>query len=272
MKTILVTGATGNLGRAAVAALEKDGFTVRAASRHPEVVKNTIRFDYSDHTTYEDAINGVDGVLLVAPPLDVDAPQKLIPVIDACKFLGVRHIVFNSALGVYADEKSPFRIIERHLIDSGVGYTIIRPNFFTENFTSGFLAPMVKSGRISVAADNGRTSFISTTDIAAVVVAVLTAGPHNRSYNLTGPVSLTYAEAAAILSQALGQPVAYQPISEEEMVQAAMQDGLPLPDANYLAGLYRGVRNGWFDVVTEDVQQVTGRAPLSLAEAVGKQP
>ena len=272
MKTILVTGASGNLGRAAVAALNNAGFIVRAASRQPQTLENSVLFDYTDHTTHEAAIKGAQGVLLIAPPLDPDAPEKLIPAIDACKFLDVRHIIFISALGVYADEKSPLRIIERHLMDCGVGYTIIRPNFFAENFTTGFLAPMVASGRISVAADNGKTSFISTVDIAAVVTAAFSHGPHNRSHNLTGPASLDYTEAAAILSQGLGTKVAYLPISEEEMVQGAIKNGLPAAAAQYLALLYSGVRNGWFDIVTNDVQQVTGQAPRSLADVVAKRP
>lgn len=270
MKTILVTGASGNLGRAAVAALNNAGFTVRAAYRHPQPLENSVHFDYTDHTTHEAAIKGAGGVLLVSPPLDTDAPEKVIPAIDACKFLDVRHIVFISALGLYADEKSPLRIIERHLMDSDVGYTIIRPNFFAENFTTGFLAPMVASGRISVAAGDAKTSFISTADIAAVVTAAFTQGPHNRSYNITGPAALDYTEAATILSQGLGKKVEYQPISEEVMVQAAIKNGLPLAAAQYLAVLYGGVRNGWFDIVTDDVQQVTGQAPLSLAEVVSR--
>ncbi|MDZ4186234.1 MAG: SDR family oxidoreductase [Desulfuromonadales bacterium] len=272
MKTILVTGASGNLGRAAVIALKNAGFTVRSASRHPEKVENSVLFDYTDHTTHEPAINGANGALLIAPPLDADAPEKVIPAIDACKFLDVRHIVFISALGVYADEKSPLRIIERHLMDCGVGYTILRPNFFAENFTSGFLAPMVASGRISVAAGDGKTSFISTGDIAAVITAAFIHGPHNRSYNLTGPAALDYHEVASILSQGLGKTVEYQPISEEEMVQGAIKDGLPASIAQYLALLYSGVRNGWFEIVTDDVQQVTGKAPRSLAEVVARRP
>lgn len=270
MKTILVTGASGNLGRAAVSALKNAGFTVRAASRHPQATGNSVLFDYSHHSTHEAAIKGADGVLLIAPPLDVDAPEKLIPAIDACKFLDVRHIVFISALGVYADEKSPLRIIERHLMDSGVGYTIIRPNFFAENFTTGFLAPMVTSGTISVAAGDGKTSFISTADIAAVVTAAFTQGPHNRSHNVTGPAALDYTEAAAILSQGLGKTIVYQSISEEEMVQGAIKNGLPASAAHYLAVLYQAVRNGWSDIVTGDVQQLTGQAPRTLAAVVAK--
>jgi uncharacterized protein YbjT (DUF2867 family) len=79
---------------------------------------------------------------------------------------GVDHIVFISALGVDQNEEAPLRIIERHLMNSGVNHTIIRPNFFMENFSTGFIAPMIAQGGVFLAAGDGKTSFISTRDIA----------------------------------------------------------------------------------------------------------
>ncbi|PKN13699.1 MAG: hypothetical protein CVU69_00560 [Deltaproteobacteria bacterium HGW-Deltaproteobacteria-4] len=84
--------------------------------------------------------------------------------------------------------------------------------------------------------------------------------------------ALDYNEVATILSQGLGTKVEYQSISEEDMVQAAIKNGLPAAAAQYLALLYSGVRNGWFDIVTDDVQQVTGQSPRSLAEVVARRP
>lgn len=270
MKTILVTGASGNLGQVIVAALDGAGFTVRAASRRQPSTVNAIRFDYSDPATHDAALKGADGMLLMAPPLDAEAPAKLIPVIDRSKALGVRHIVLISAFGVDANEAAPLRIIERYLSASGVGYTIVRPNFFSENFTTGFFAPMVGSGTIAVAAGAGKTSFVSTADIAAVVVAAFARGPEGREYNLTGPEALDYAEVARLLSTALGKKVVYRPLSEEEMVQGAMQNGMPESAARYLAVLFSVVRNGWAAGVTDDVQQITGNKPRSLAEVLSR--
>ena len=163
-------------------------------------------------------------MLLIAPPLDVESPAKLSPVIDRARALGVGHIVLNSALGVDADENAPLRRIERHLMASGAGYTILRPNFFMENFTTGFLAPMIRQGEIYLAAGDGRTSFISTADIAAVAAEAFAGGHQGREYNLTGPEALDHTEVAQLISQASGRTITYHAISEEEMLAGAMAD------------------------------------------------
>lgn len=270
MKTILVTGASGSLGRAAVTTLTAKGFRVRAASRHPQPsahpVVQAVPFDYTDAASHQPALAGVDGVLLIAPPLDVESPAKLIPVIDRAKALGVSHIVLNSALGVDADEQAPLRRIERHLLASGVGCTILRPNFFMENFTTGFLAPMVREGSIFLAAADGKTSFISTRDIAAVAAEAFGGGHSGREYNLTGPDALDHNEVARLISQAAGRTVSYHAITEEEMLHGAMKSGLPESAAQFMGLLYSVVRNGWAAGVTDDVQRVTGHPPISFAE------
>lgn len=270
MKTILVTGASGSLGRAAVAALTARGFNVRAASRHPQPSSDpavqAVHFDYTDPSTQKPALEGADGVLLIAPPLDVESPAKLNPVIDRARALGVVHIVLNSALGADADENAPLRRIERHLMESGASFTILRPNFFMENFTTGFLAPMVQKGEIYLAAGDGKTSFISTRDIAAVAVEAFVGAHHGCAYNLTGPEALDHGEVARLISQASGRTISYHAIPEEDMILGAIQSGLPESSARFMALLYSIVRKGWAAGVTDDVQQVTGRAPLSFEE------
>ena len=270
MKTILVTGASGSLGRAAVAALVARGFSVRAASRHPQPVAapavQAVHFDYTDPGTHQQALEGADGVLLIAPPLDVDSAAKLNPVIDRARALGIGQIVLNSALGVDADESAPLRRIERHLMASGVDHTILRPNFFMENFTTGFIAPMVRQGEIYLAAADGRTSFISTADIAAVAAEAFSGGHSGRAYNLTGPGALDHTEVAELISRAAGKTIRYHAISEEEMLQGAVHNGLPESAAQFMGLLYSVVRNGWAAGVTDDVREVTGRPPVSFAE------
>jgi uncharacterized protein YbjT (DUF2867 family) len=223
MKTILVSGATGNLGQAVIVALRNKGIEVRAGGRDTQKLNavggNTVVFDYANHSTLSAALQDVVGLFLVAPPLDGEAPAKLKPVIDTAKSRGVRHIVFNSALGVDAVEQAPLRVCERYLMGSGVPYTIIRPNFFMENFSTGFLAPMVKTGAIYLAADNAKTSFISVVDIAEVAATVFAQALTSKEYDLTGPEALDHTQVAATISQVSGKRVAYQPIPEEAMLK-----------------------------------------------------
>lgn len=263
MKTILVTGATGNLGRAVVSALAAKGFIVKSASRHPQ--PSGVRFDYDDPATHGAALDGVEGVMLIAPPLDAEADRKLIPFIDRAKSRGIQHFVLNSALGVEANETAPLRKVERHLLGLGVETTILRPNFFMENFTSGFLAPMIRQGKILLAASDGKTSFISVDDIAAVAALAFNGGHSGKEYNLTGPAALDHSEVAHLISQACGRTITYQSLSEEAMLQGARQNGLPEGSVQFLGLLYTVVRNGWAARLTVDVQQVTGRMPTSFA-------
>ena len=143
MDTILVTGATGQLGNAVVEALVGRGLNVRAATRKTTRIKWTdqvqpVVFDYEDQGLHKAALDNISAVFLIAPPLDSQAPAKLIPFIDKAKEMGVGHVVFTSALKADSDEKNPLRIIEQHLMKSGLDYTILRPNFFMENFSTGW--------------------------------------------------------------------------------------------------------------------------------------
>lgn len=270
-KRILVTGANGNLGGAVVRALINKDITVIAAGTHPENMRmpqdiEVRKIDYVQPETVTEALRDVDGLFLVAPPLDPEAPAKLNPVIDQAKAAGVRHIVFNSALGVDQNDAAPLRVIEKHLMASGLEYTILRPNFFMENFSSGFLAPMIAQGGIFLAAGDAGTSFISIEDIAAVAAAAFEKEHFGAEYNLTGLAALDHAQAAKIISEASGRQIQYHPLTEEAMLQGARDQGMPEGAVQYMGILYSVVRNGWMEAVTGDVEKVTGRPPAAFGD------
>ncbi len=275
MGTILVTGATGQLGSAVVDALVGRGINVRAATRQTRKIKWTERvqpvvFDYEDPGLHKAALDNVSGLFLIAPPLDRDAPAKLIPFIDKAKEKGVRHIVFTSALKMDLNEQNPLRIIEQHLLKPGLACTILRPNFFMENFSTGWLAPMIASGKFFLAAGDRKTSFISVLDIAEVTATVFQEKRYGTEYNLTGPEALSYGEAAKIISDVCGRAVAYFPISETEMTQGAREQGMPESAIQYLLQLFAMVHKGLMAETTDTVRKVTGKAPISFKEFAKK--
>jgi uncharacterized protein YbjT (DUF2867 family) len=271
MEKILVTGATGQIGGAVVEALADRRIHVRAAARNAAILPTTqfvepVIFDYEDATTHSAVLSRVTGIYLVAPPLDPNAHAKMIPFIDMAKEAGVQHMVFNSAMGMEVSRQTPLRIVERHLMGSGLDYTILRPNFFMENFTTGFIGPMIARGEICLAAGEGKTSFISVKDIAEAAAAVFLQKKFGTEYNLTGPEALDYRQVARIISDASGRMVTYSGVSEEDMLQEARKKGMPSDGEQYLAMLYRAVRNGWMAVVTSDLRAVTGKDPVSFVE------
>jgi len=273
-RSILVLGATGLLGREVTRQLVVKGQRVRVGVRQPERYQDpssqveAVRFDFDDPTSYAPALADIEKLFLIALPLDPEAPAMLAPVIQAAKQAGLRQIVFTSALGVDHNEEAPLRKVERLLEASGIAHTILRPNFFMDNFASGFIGPMIQGGGgIFVAAEDAKTSFIAVQDIAAVAVAALTKDGHvGQAYNLTGPTALSHDEVAAIISKVSGRKVVYQPISEEAMRQGALDNGLPEPNADYLAMLYQVTRDGYMGGRTQDVEQILGREPISFAE------
>lgn len=190
----------------------------------------------------------------------------MIRFIDRAREKKVGHVVFNSVLGADKNERSPLRIIEQHLKKSGLAYTILRPNFFMENFSTGWAAPMVESGKISLAAGDGRTSFISVSDIAEVAAAAFRKKLYGAEYDLTGPEALSYGQAAEIISDACGRTVTYHPISEMEMMQAARKEGMSERGTQYIAQLFALVRKGSMAEITGVVREVTGKAPISFKE------
>ena len=267
---ILVTGATGSLGGAVVNALEGKDHAIRAGCRAPQKATfpkgvEVVRVDFNDPATFDPALAGAEGVFLIAPPMDPEAPAKLRPFVDRARALGVRHIVFTSALGVDRHEQAPLRVVERHLMESGVSYTILRPNFFMENFSTGFALRMIKDhGGIFLAAGDGKTSFISTRDIADVAAAAFMRRLYGEQYNLTGPQALDHTEVAAIISEVSGRTVTYQPLSEEQMLEGARASGLPEAAVQYMGVLYGVVRAGLTAAVTGDVRRVLDREPATF--------
>ena len=270
-KTVVVTGATGHVGGAVVAALAAKGIQVRAATRVPGNYRGgsnitPVRFDYHEAATMAPALLGADGLFLIALPLDFAALKVLTPIVDQAKVAGIKQIVLHSALGVDQSEEAPLRKVERYLMASGIPYTILRPNFFMDNFVSGSVAPMINEGNgIFLPAGDSRTSFIAASDIAAVAVAAFEQGLVGKEFNLTGPEPLDHHQVAAIINEAAGREISYQPQSEPDFLALLGKGGLPESAGQYLAMLYQLVRGGYMARVTGDVQQVTGRAPVRFA-------
>ena len=184
--SILIIGATGNLGSEITSQLADKGHKVRVGVRKPEQYHapsdqvEAVRFDFDDPTTYCPTLDGIKKLFLIALPLDPEAPIMIAPVIQAAKQAGVEQFVFTSAYGVDQNEEAPLRKVERQLEASVISHTVLRPNFFMDNFSSGFIAPMIQgAGGIFVAAEDAKTSFIAISDIAAVAVAALTEKGHS---------------------------------------------------------------------------------------------
>jgi uncharacterized protein YbjT (DUF2867 family) len=263
---ILVTGATGTVGKHVVRGLLAKGEQVVAATRHatPVAGAETRAFDITDPATLTGAFAGVDRAYLLVPGGHLGADILLAPVIDAAAMAGVK-VVLQSVIGVDADDEIPYRKAEIRLETSGARHVILRPNWFSDNFRTYWGPGIRAAGVIAVPAGEGRTSFIDSRDIAASAVAALTTDRFDgRAFNLTGPEAHSYGEAAAILTEVLGRPVRYQPVDDAGFIGNLTGAGVPADYAGFLAAIFHPVREGWVAAVTGDVEELTGRKPIAL--------
>lgn len=264
--TILVLGATGNVGTSLVKALVAKGEKVKAATRSGKAVAGAegVVFDYADPATFGPAFEGVDRAYIMLPAGYVNAKELLLPVVEAAVARKVK-VVFQSVFGVDADDSIPYRQIEIALEKSGTRYVILRPNWFADNFHTYWKAG-IEHGTIAVPAGEGKSSFIDTRDIAESAAAALTSDAFdNKAFNLTGPEAFGYADAAKLLSGIIGKPVAYQAVDDATFVGILTGAGVPGDYANFLAAIFHPVREGLTAAVSDAVETLTGHAPRSLA-------
>ncbi len=216
---ILVIGSTGKLGSAVVRQLQAAGSTVRQATRTPDPANGAmVRFEWTSPVTWGPAADGCRQIFLTARPLDVAAAAILPGFLAECAEVGVEYVVFSSALGTDVQVTGPLGLVEEYLRHCGLAWTILRPNFFMENFSHGWLLPQLQSaGRIDLAAGTGRTTFVSVEDLAAAAVRVLSdPATRGRAYDLTGDDPMSHKAVAAALTKASGRPINYHEQTVEE--------------------------------------------------------
>lgn len=279
MPAILVLGATGTVGSELVARLLQRGVSVRCASRSPGAAATshhwpvhrvaTVELDLERPATFAAAIEGADRAFLIARPGDERPEAVALPLIDAFRRGGVRHVVNLTALGVErADHAVGLRRVELYLEASGIAFTHLRPNFFMQLFSSPPLLEQIRTTRtLRVAAGDARLSFIDARDIAAVAaVALCETGHEGRAYSLTGPESIDHADVARQISAATGVEIRYVPLGESEARAMLSGAGFSAERIERLTRFYRLVRSGAAAPVTPDVPAVLGRPARSFAE------
>src|SRR6266446_10489952 len=273
-KPVLLTGATGTIGRDVARQLSGKGVSVRAGVRDQAKARKQFGsniaitpFDFENKKTFSEALEGVEKVFLL-PPLLPNQMEVMNVFVDAAKRAGVRHIVKLSAIGV-DDETQPTAVKwhganERHIRESGVAYTFLRPNSFMQNFITYFPP---RNGAIYLPWGNGTASFVDTRNIASVAAEVMTSHGHEEKiYTLTGPAALGIADVARILSEAAGREFKYVDVPEDAARDGMLQAGVPKWQAEALMELHAINKQSRWSAVTSDIEKVTGNPPTDFAQ------
>lgn len=278
--TILVTGASGHLGRLVVESLLERGLPAQdvvATARDLDSIADLAakgvvvrRADYTDPASLKDAFAGVDQALLVSSSAVGQRTEQHQNVIDAAADAGVSLLAYTSI--AKADSTSillagEHQETEQSLLASGLPVAILRNNWYIENYT-GQIATALEHGAVLGAAGEGRVSAATRADYAAAAAAVLTLDDQAGKVYELGGTPFTLAEYAAELSTQTGTPVVYQDLPTEEYAAVLVGAGLPEAVAAVYADSDRGIKAGDLEVDSGQLEQLIGRPSTPLADAI----
>jgi len=270
---ILITGASGNVGKEVLKQAVQTGMRVRAAFQSagkaaaaPSGVEIAIP-DFNQPETLRAALKDVEKVFLVGPP---DASLRALErkAVDEIKGAGSPHIVKLSAMGGRAATfPRQHAESEDYIQASGIAYTFLRPNGFMQNLINYNAGTINTQNAFYGAQGDGQVSHIDIRDIAAVAVKTLIGDGHQgKAYTLTGSEALSNARIAEILSEDMGRDIKYVDLPPEQLKQALLGAGVPEWSVDALLDLQRLYKANGANAVTRDVEQVLGRRPISFEQ------
>lgn len=274
MKRVLVTGATGQVGSAVIAALLAfDAIVVLAAVRDVAKWRGDARvqpvgFNFFDPASQDAALADCDSLFLLRPP---ELTGDFGDLIARAQRHGIKHIVFLSVQGAERNRFIPHHKIEQRLMSSGVPYTLLRPAYFMQNFTSTLHDELVLRHRIFLPARNARFTLVDVADIGRVAALVLTRPGnqhHGHAYTLTSQTPLSFQQMADQLTVGLGTRITYESPNPwhfyRTLRQAGQEPGLIL----VMLLLHMLPRFTGTPPVTNTVTEFTGQAPVEFAQFV----
>ncbi|MFE7548557.1 SDR family oxidoreductase [Streptomyces gardneri] len=280
--SIVVTGATGQLGRLVIDALLATvpagsvAAVVRNKEKAADLAERGVELriaDYSRPETLAEAFEAGDRVLLISgSEVGQRVPQHA-AVIDAAKAAGVAQLAYTGVLGgpeADFDLAAEHKETEALILASGLPYTFLRNGWYTENYTAN-LAPVLAHGAVVSNAGEGRIASATRADYAAAAAAVLT-GPTeehlNKAYELSGDTAWSHAEYAAEVAAQSGREIAYNSVPAEAHLAILTGAGVPEPFAAILVDVDRAVEHGALALRTGDLSRLIGRPTTPIAVTI----
>jgi NAD(P)H dehydrogenase (quinone) len=280
---ILVTGATGNLGKATINSLLNKGISanniaalVRDESKSAEFKSKGIQVrvgDYQNFESLKSAFQGVDKLLLISSSSDIAHRfEQHKNVINAAKETGVSHIIYTSFDMKDLRRSIMIGDVKYHADTSDYLKQIDVPYTLMDNTLYADMIPIISGINIldegiSIPAGNGKTPFLPITEMAEALAVVLTTPGHeSKEYVIAAETAFSFAEIADIISEITGTRIAYNQAEVMAYVAQLVEQGAPEDDAEYLARFAGAIARGEFDTNKSDVKQLLGRSPISLKD------
>lgn len=275
---ILVTGATGHLGRLIITSLLERGADpqsivagVRDVTKGADLGVRVVHLDYTDPDSVSAALEGIDSVVLVSSSAVGQRVAQHQAVIEAAQHAGVSKFVYTSAPKAATSElilAPEHKATEELISAAGLPAVILRNNWYTENYAAD-LARASATGVLAAGVGEGRVASASRTDFAdAAAVVALEDGHIGEVYELGGDVSWNYGELAVAMSEVAGRPIAYQPLTAEEQRAALEAAGIDAGTVGFVVALDAGIRDGALAESDGTLSRLIGRPTTPLVDGL----
>lgn len=260
MTTNLIIGGTGKTGRRVASLLQGRGLPVTSLSRPA--------FDWTDRSTWSAIERPADSAYVTFVP-DLafpGAPETVAEVVERMARAGVRRIVLLSGRGE-AEAQRAEALLAEVAAKYDASWGVVRCAFFMQNFDESLFAAPLAAGHLAFTAGDVQEPFVDLADVAEVAVAIMTGeAPADRVYELTGPRLMTFTDATAEVAAATGRPIAYEQISDAQLVDDLVQFGFPAEEAGGLVGLFAHILDGHNAHLADGVQEALGRPATDFAD------
>jgi NAD(P)H dehydrogenase (quinone) len=280
---ILVTGATGHLGNAAIQSILKKGVSaneitalVRDENKAVDLKDQGIQIkigNYNDYKSLKDALQGVDKLLLISSnEVMADTLVQHKNVINAAKENGVNHIVYTSMdIKNFETTAIPY-VVQIHkdtadyLKETGIAYTILDNTLYADSIGKFLGETFLESG-IFFPAGDGKLPWVPRAEMGEAAAVVLTTSGHeHKTYAITADTAYSFDEIAGMLSAITGKKVTYLNPDLNTYIDGILKAGLPKEVASFLGGFGTAIGNGEFDTHRSDLEKLLGRRPIELKE------
>ena len=285
MSKILITGATGQLGKSTINFLLEKGVAAnqisalaRDEAKAAELKSKGVDVkigNYDDFDSLRSAMQGVETLLLISSSeMTKSRAAQHIIAIKAAKENGVKHIIYTGFMRTHDDPKSPLWFIaedhvktEKYLKESGIAYTLFANGFYLDMLMDFVGEQVLETQTIYVPAGDGKINFVLRNEIAEALANVLTTGGHeNKTYNIGIEQPVSFGEVAKYISEITGVSINYVSPEPEVYQQTLMQYGVPEMYARMFAAFAVAFAADTMNVPTTELTQLLGRKPTSVQE------
>ena len=271
--TILVTGASGNIGSRLVKELRQGGHRVLAATKEKSKIKegnDKVYLDFTDKPSMVEAFKKVEKVFLLFPMVEkmVEYAKNAV---EAAVEAKVKFLLRSSGAG--ADSQANFLMpkvqgeIDDLIVNSGIPFVITQPTSFMQNFVN-FMTQDIKRGAVYLPVSNGKVGWIDVRDIARTNAAILSnPTPYlGTKITLTGPENLSYKQALNIISETIGKEVQFVDVPEEAALKAMREMGMPNFSIEMTSSLNQIIKAGYAEGTSSAVEEISGQRPISFEQ------